>query len=298
MPNNIDNSSNLYLFNHRDKKLIVSARLLLIKVTQASSLLPAQLLSIAKLRHVLEKIPNVTSCLDVRVSVISPRRYFDDVETYHWYDVAIQDEILTISSGGHFYRPSTGGDTFITMTWNAMPGEKAEYADYLDQLRIVPDVFTFEEAVARLDLSVQGYNIEVEDPDNSFLDDLDEAEEEIQDDNSKADEIIQSQEPWIVIPCDEADRRLAARIDDSEVNGREADFAMGAETCDFCGCKLIERGLYVDGRVRGDILWANMCAPCFEQNGEGIAWGKGQLFALQSDGTWRLVAGFSTDEDI
>ena len=39
---------------------------------------------------------------------------------------------------------------------------------------------------------------------------------------------------------------------------------------------------------------ANMCASCFELKGSGIGWGRGQLYAKQADGTWRLVAGFQS----
>jgi hypothetical protein len=55
---------------------------------------------------------------------------------------------------------------------------------------------------------------------------------------------------------------------------------------------LDERGIFVDGKVRNSFEWANMCALCFEKHGEGIGWGRGQLYALQPNGDWRLVAGF------
>jgi hypothetical protein len=99
-------------------------------------------------------------------------------------------------------------------------------------------------------------------------------------------------EPWVLSPCDDADRRLASRIDQGEVDEHEAAFAYGAEVCDFCKCDLGKRGLFVDGKVRNEIEWANMCAPCFEKNGDGIGWGVGQIYALQPNGDRRLVAGF------
>jgi hypothetical protein len=48
--------------------------------------------------------------LAVTVSVIGPRRKFDEIETWHYWDLGIEDEHLFLASGGHFYDPRTGGD--------------------------------------------------------------------------------------------------------------------------------------------------------------------------------------------
>jgi hypothetical protein len=120
----------------------------------------------------------------------------------------------------------------------------------------------------------------------------DEEEDEEKENNMDEDNNAAEAEPWVLSPCDDADRRLAARIDHSEVDKHEATFAHGAEICDFCKCDLGKRGLFVDGKVRNEIEWANMCALCFEKNGDGIGWGVGQLYALQPNGDRRLVAGF------
>jgi hypothetical protein len=50
--------------------------------------------------------------------------------------------------------------------------------------------------------------------------------------------------------------------------------------------------LFVDGKLRGEANWVNMCAACFLQKGEGIGWGVGQLYARQADERWRLLRGF------
>jgi hypothetical protein len=41
-------------------------------------------------------------------------------------------------------------------------------------------------------------------------------------------------------------------------------------TARSCGCALNERGLFVDGRLRGDLIWGNMCASCFAKRGEFV----------------------------
>ena len=65
----------------------------------------------------------------------------------------------------------------------------------------------------------------------------------------------------------------------------------GVEACDLCGCDLGKPGLFVDGILKGETLWANMCPECFAGLGEGIAHGSGQLYARQKCGTWQLIAG-------
>jgi hypothetical protein len=59
----------------------------------------------------------------------------------------------------------------------------------------------------------------------------------------------------------------------------------------------VDKGLFIDGRLENDFMWANMCAKCFSARGAGIQWGAGQLYAKQSSGEWRMIAGFQpTDQ--
>jgi hypothetical protein len=123
----------------------------------------------------------VASDIEVTVSVSSPRRKFDEIETWHWWEVATEGERLSISSGGHFYRPSTGGDSFTTMTWTAIPEEASDLEDYRESLWMVPDVRSFHDGVASIDFAVGGYTVEVTDEDNALLgDDESDAEEELE----------------------------------------------------------------------------------------------------------------------
>ncbi|MCX6913947.1 MAG: hypothetical protein NT167_12995 [Verrucomicrobia bacterium] len=52
------------------------------------------------------------------------------------------------------------------------------------------------------------------------------------------------------------------------------------------------------GRLRGQITFACMCAECFLENGEGIGWGKGQIYQKQPGGEWLTVAGFPPKEKL
>ena len=246
----------------------------------------------AKLQHVFARLPRVTSGLETSLTVSGPRNKFGEVETWHWWEVAVSETCLSISSGGHFYRPSTGGDSFATMRWDITPGFAADFRDYRDRLQIVPDVKAFPAAIAAIDFAARTYGVAVNDPDNPLLEE--DTDEKTEGDESVAADVVDTGKaiPWLVTPLDDAEQRLAARVNAVEVSQHEAQYAYNIETCDCCGCLLNERGLFVDGSLRSQVMWANMCAQCFEGEGVDIGWGKGQLYARQPDGSWRMVAGF------
>jgi len=292
--------SDRYEFNSRDRALLQAAATLLKKVAEAATTRPAQLVSVAKLQHVLSALPKPTSGLKVSVSVASPRGKFGDIETMHWWEVGVEEDRLSITSGGHYYDPSTGGDTFTTMTWEAIPEEPAEFSDYRGSLWMVPDVRSFPEGVASIDFNSGVYSVEITDDDNPLLEEGDDSEEEeIEDDEEEAgddadvDEADEEEsEHWSIHPVDAVEKKLAAIVNSDQVDANEPVYAYGAQNCDFCGCALDGRGLYVDGRLHGRLMWGNMCAACFGRCGQGIGWGIGQLFARQPDGKWRMVAGW------
>jgi len=107
------------------------------------------------------------------------------------------------------------------------------------------------------------------------------------------DEEEEEEEPPLqVVPADSTGRSLADFVNFPEANRRMPEYAYGIKTCDLCHCSLDDAGLFVDGALRGQAGWANMCPSCFERQGHSIGWGKGQIYARQSNGRWRLVAGF------
>jgi hypothetical protein len=97
---------------------------------------------------------------------------------------------------------------------------------------------------------------------------------------------------WVVRPVDDDERMIAGSIDTGEVNGQEPNYALDVHECGSCQCDLTTRGLAVDGALKGQGIWGYFCIPCFLRECEGIGWGKGQLYARQPSGDWRLVAGF------
>jgi hypothetical protein len=170
-------------------------------------------------------------------------------------------------------------------------------------LRLVPDLQSFSEGVDSIDLASGGYTVEILDDDNPLLDEEQDEEFEDEDVEAEADgaqregtdtETLGEQPPrnWSMTPIDAAEERLAALVDPDTVDARKPACAYNVNRCDHCLCCLDQRGLYVDGRLRGDLMWSSMCVYCFANLGEGIGWGAGQLYARQPDGQWRMVAGW------
>lgn len=95
-----------------------------------------------------------------------------------------------------------------------------------------------------------------------------------------------------IITRDAVEEALGKCINRMEVLTKNPEFALGAKACDICGRSLEGLGLYVDGKLRSQPGWGNMCAKCFSLGGVGLGWGVGQLYSHQLDGQWRLVAGF------
>lgn len=295
-----------YVLDEDDHVLLRAALAFLDKIVASKIATTAQLASIAKLQRAISRVPQVVDGLSLSVSVSSPRKKFGEIETWHWWEVEVDDDRLSIMSGGHFYRPGTGGDSFTTMTWAAVPDEPPEFDDYREELGIVPDVQAFPDAVDGIELAGGGYTLEVVDSENSLLEELQDTEEDdLEDCDFEDDEFdqVDYEDPgmnaersptWSVEPIDALEGSLAALVDPQQVDANEPTYAFRVQDCDRCGCALAPRGLFVDGRARDDLIWGNMCVKCFSERGEGIGWGRGQLYAKQRDGRWRMVAGWAS----
>jgi tetratricopeptide (TPR) repeat protein len=129
------------------------------------------------------------------VSVCCPRHQFDEIETFHWWDFEVEEDRLCISSGGRFYQPSSGGDTFTTMVWRAIPKEPTELDDYRDGLRMVPDVRSYPDGVDSIDLAEGGYTVEILDEDNPLLEE--QRDEEVDDEDAGVEADKEEAEKWL-----------------------------------------------------------------------------------------------------
>ena len=103
--------------------------------------------------------------------------------------------------------------------------------------------------------------------------------------------------PWSIMPVDALEKWCASQVDPREINARAPAYSNGVEECGICGCNLNNRGLYVKGHYRGDLMPSNMCTECVKGSREVIGCGRGQLYARQPSGHWRLVAGWCPELD-
>ncbi len=278
-----------FLLNPRDEAIVGAAIQLLQKIINAPFTRRTELVSVAKALQVLAALP-AAATLDQRleVSLSGPRRWFGEHEIWHWWSVEITDQSISISSGGHFYRKSTGGDSFTSLQWRAEPGFEPDCSTYLDQLQIVDDAKPFPEEVAALDLAEPGFTLTVEDEGNPLLAEQDEEPDTDEPEENTPVRPDQQQSP--------AEQRLAKLADEAEARRQGQTYANPSDNCDLCGCSLAQRAFFVDARLRGQIAFACLCAECFFAEAEGIGWGKGQLYQRQPDGVWLMVAGFKPQD--
>lgn len=96
-----------------------------------------------------------------------------------------------------------------------------------------------------------------------------------------------------------ADQALMQYVSQAlQCEGRQPEYDVNPpDTCDICMKPLKRRRFMVDGKVRGHSAWACMCSDCFLAFGEGIAWGKGQLYQQNPQG-WRLVGGECPKDEV
>ncbi len=173
-----EGGSNLYLLKEQDRGILNAAILLVEKLIRSKLIRPAQVVSVGKVLHVLRRLPFTSSPMEVYLSLSSREREFGPHKIMHSWTIEISEQSLGISSGGGFWRPSTGGDSFTCMRWRAYPGSPAEFSNYLYSLRIVDDAQPFDVEVAEIDFSEPGYTLRITDEDNPLLEEDEEVETE------------------------------------------------------------------------------------------------------------------------
>jgi len=123
-----------YIFSSDDYNIVSATKELLWKIARREMLSARQLEVIARALQVFEVLPSAIPDFKIQIQITGPRRMFGSHEIYHWWNIEIEDAEVVVSSGGHFYRPETGGDTFSSMRWSASPGFATDYHDYLDSI--------------------------------------------------------------------------------------------------------------------------------------------------------------------
>ena len=168
-----------YVIDERGRSIVLAAIDLLWKVVRSPFVTSHTVEATAKVIQVLEAIPREIDEIEATVQLGGPQRRYEDHEISHWWEVQVEEQSIKISSGGYFYRPSTGGDSFTSMQWTASPDYETELDDFSGNLGLVDDAMPFELEVAKIDLNEPGYSLTVLlDGEVLFEDDDDEEDDE------------------------------------------------------------------------------------------------------------------------
>lgn len=273
-----------FILNKRDWHIINAANHLLWKVVKSSQVKPVHLVGLGKALYTLKRLPKVTEGVSVLVEVYSPRKWYDNREIWRHWTVEICGDEIHINSGGHHYTKEVGGDSFTTFQWFAKPGYEAVYDDYSADLWMIPELSDFASEVEKLALSDKAFTFSITD-DSGDIDMAEEGEED--------DDVYEEVE----IAADSYDQELESISDIKKANLKQIYNYDNPEQCDLCSRSLENERFFVDGARRDSLQWANMCTECFSQQGQGIAWGKGQLYMRQEDDRWLMTAGFPPEEE-
>lgn len=157
----MNDSKGLYALEDLDWAVVGIAKQFLAKVIVSTLINESERKILFSIGERLDKLPEVSRPFDAEVSVVGPRRHFEDREIYHHWTLEVLGEELSFRSGGHFYRPSTGGDSFTSFSWVLLPGCQSECWDYSDGLTVVDDAKPIGTAISDLDLTEPGFEVKV-----------------------------------------------------------------------------------------------------------------------------------------
>lgn len=304
-----------YLFDKSDEALLKLVARALKRMVDGQQTSWAQKTSIAKLLHLLTRLPESSAEMEVEISLISPRQSFAGVEVHFWLTVRVDGSDITIAYKGHHFDPERGGDTFTVFRWEASPGMQSQWVNNEQQLRMVPGLKSPDKAIFEMACSQEGFTFDVSDTDNDLLDDGDTSahafirlgpelrhaapeSEDVGDhdtERSNADQTGQqdddSRAPLNISPLCPADGVLLASVGPAKISKASLGQAFGISHCDSCGSDLSAFRFFVDGNApQGG--WGNYCASCAMRRKVPIGRGLGQLYAQQPNGRWHGIAGF------
>ena len=95
------------------------------------------------------------------------------------------------------------------------------------------------------------------------------------------------------------DDAFFSTLEDPETVKQNGTWSGELHSCDFCG-RLFEHEKYmVDGPMKPNGLWGNMCASCYRVSELPLGMGLGQLYRKEDD-VWHMIAGapFREEQEI
>jgi len=163
--------SERYRLNNDDLDILKAVRLLLRNMTELGVIRPAQLVTVAKLLHVLWAAPQVCESVSASVSISSRIKYQESSGSSSW-EFSANEGCLSLSTGGTEYDPAVGSDSYSTMEWSIRPSEASDYNGIWDERWMVPNLQYYPERKLHIDLKSGEYSFGITDHDNSLLDEV------------------------------------------------------------------------------------------------------------------------------
>jgi hypothetical protein len=163
-----------YRLNEKDTEVLAAIGHLLKRLAASESIRPAQLVTIAKVQHVLSRLPRVTEgvCATIEISHRINQEGCSSSSIWHFF---AGDGQLALSCGGSEYTESVGSDSFTTMTWEAQPGEQTDYDGSWDDSWMERECEGYSDS-ASCGNSFEDCEISIDDDDNPFLFESEEAD--------------------------------------------------------------------------------------------------------------------------
>ena len=160
--------SELYSLDNTDQNIVLAAELLLRKLAASRTIRPDQLVTVAKLLHILSVLPQVANGVTANVTIAS-RMQFDKLSTTFTWQFSVEEHRISLSCGYDEYDPAIGGDSYETMRWSASPGKPAEYNECWDEQWMVPDLGYYPDHDIDIDFASGEYSVTIKDHDNHLL---------------------------------------------------------------------------------------------------------------------------------
>ncbi len=115
-----------YRLKDRDREVLAAVERLLKRLARSEAIQPAQLVSVAKVLHVLSRLPQVTEDVCVTIELAYRTNYEHSSSSSVW-QFSVGSDWLELSCGGSEYTDAVGSDSYTTMTWSAHPGARTDY---------------------------------------------------------------------------------------------------------------------------------------------------------------------------
>ena len=164
-----------YKFNQTDRQILESIEGLLRKLAAPGSVTPAQLVTVAKVLHVLSRLPRTSE--NVRATIgISVRVKQEGCSSLSYWQFSVTEDELNLTCGGSEYTERVGSDSFTTMEWLAHPGKPSEFNGTWDHAWMREDEYS-DPPIPEFDFS--SCEVSVEDDDNPLLHEEKDAGEDI-----------------------------------------------------------------------------------------------------------------------